>query len=92
MARIQKRKLEGNCLHLLSRKAKLNDWLMHSRIWHLRVDMKKDKVEVQKGPINSRGMDGSQKATPQPLKAIRQMHENAMIWDYQHLKLHEPKQ
>lgn len=53
--------------------------------------MKKDKVEVQKGPIDSRGMDGSQKATPQPLKAMRQMAENAMIWRNQHLEYHEPK-
>ena len=53
--------------------------------------MKKDKVEIQKGPIDPRGMDGSQKATPQPLKALRQMAENAMIWRNQHLDLHEPK-
>ena len=54
--------------------------------------MKKgSKVEEQLGPINPRGMDGSQKATPQPLKAMRQMAENAMIWSNQHLDLHEPK-
>lgn len=53
--------------------------------------MKKDKVEVQNGPINPRGMDGSQKATPQPVKAMRQMAENAMIYRNQILDLHEPK-
>lgn len=54
--------------------------------------MKKDsKVEIQNGPINSKGMDGSQKATPQPVKVIRQMADNSMIYGNQILELHEPK-
>ena len=52
---------------------------------------KKDKVEEQKGPINPRGMDGSQKAQPQPMKAMQQLMENAMIRRNQILDLHEPK-
>jgi hypothetical protein len=47
------------------------------------------KVPEQKGPINPN--PGTQKSTPQPIKAMRQIAENMMIHRNQQLDLHEPK-